>query len=106
MFCPECGTLMSSDEDGDMECPSCGYIESSENLEEVVVEYEMNEKEEIPVITDEDIEGTSDYKCPDCDVKTQLVQVPPSRGDEDFIEMYKCPKCGNVYRETSKQEAM
>jgi len=108
-FCPKCGTLMRIDrQTKEWYCPSCGYREpiTEEEKKKLRVTTKVNKPldDDIIVIDDEIGNGNiTRAHCPRCNREVEaffwVMHVPVSDGEDEEVIMYKCKKCGYVWRE-------
>lgn len=107
-FCPKCGSLMLPKKEGGttvLVCPRCGYVAQAkseyrhsqaisrrkEKMKMVVVD-EGSEKVGLPI--------ARGVKCPKCGNEEAYYEILQTRrADEPPTRIYKCTKCGYVWRE-------
>ncbi len=106
-FCPKCGSLMLPRRENDevvLACPRCGYSKKarSDYRHSQVV---TKRKEGRTVIVDEGASRIGlpiarGVKCPKCGNEEAYYEVLQTRrADEPPTRIYKCTKCGYVWRE-------
>ncbi|MCX8208597.1 MAG: transcription factor S [Sulfolobales archaeon] len=107
-FCPKCGSLMlPKREDGKtvLACPKCGYslrAESEYRHSQVVAR--RKERERLVVIDETSkkvgLPIAKGVKCPRCGNEEAYYEILQTRrADEPPTRIYKCSKCGYVWRE-------
>lgn len=109
MFHEKCGTLLkrqTTDGKTELYCPTCKeniprhLLRNNNNL---IVAKANDLKYKSALIQDDPNSAPIEHDCEKCgfDKAYELI-FPPIRGDEDETIMYKCGRCGNVYRENTK----
>lgn len=105
-FCPKCGSLMLPRREGGevvLVCPKCGYAKRAEsNYRHAQV---VARRKERTVVVDESASRVGlpiakGVKCPKCGNEEAYYEVLQTRrADEPPTRIYKCTKCGYVWRE-------
>ncbi len=106
VFC-ECGAILSTRGNNTFECFSCKRrITLDNNKSDFKLSFSKKDKGDLTVIIDEPVSGGAlvNRNCPNSCGSKEAIQFvkPPMYGDEDELELYKCTKCGCVYREASR----
>lgn len=102
MFCPECGSMMSKDEEGILECGSCGYKDKDKS--DTSMKEEVEQEDELEVVEDEGSTNKPvvEAKCEDCENEEAYFWTKQTRaGDEPATKFYECTECGHTWREYS-----
>ncbi|MEM0143305.1 MAG: hypothetical protein QXL94_05065 [Candidatus Parvarchaeum sp.] len=108
MFHDKCGSLLvrkKANETMEAYCPNCKeFIPSSMLRKSEPVINKANESRPFAIISDESKDNAPiERHCENCGFDRAYEYVmPPMHGDEDELIMYKCAKCGKVYRENTK----
>ncbi len=105
-FCPKCGSLMLPKRESGgavFVCPKCGHAERAESSYRH--SQVMSRRRERTVIVDESagrigLPVARGVKCPKCGNEEAYYEVLQTRrADEPPTRIYKCTKCGYVWRE-------
>jgi DNA-directed RNA polymerase subunit M len=98
-FCPRCGSVLIMKKKN-MGCPRCGY--SSKSKMKIKTSEKMNEKKEVAVIKDKDVEvyPIVDAECKKCgNNKAYFWTLQTRATDEAETKFFKCTKCNFTWRE-------
>ena len=98
-FCPRCGSVLVMKKKK-MGCPRCGY--SSKSKMKIKTSEKMNEKKEVAVIKDKDVEvyPIVDAECKKCGHNKAYFWTLQTRAtDEAETKFFKCTKCNFTWRE-------
>jgi DNA-directed RNA polymerase subunit M len=103
MFCPKCGSLLKTKQEGKktVQFCSCGY--SSKLKEETSFKEKVAKKEDIQVVEEkDDIHPLVDADCEKCGHDKAYFWLRQTRaGDEPETKFYKCEKCKHTWRDYS-----
>ncbi len=101
-FCDECGSMMQTDESGELwVCQSCDNRQPKDPDASFVVT-EGQEASEIIDVTDAENRGlpTTDARCPDCENDTAYWYMQQIRAaDESETRFFVCTDCEHKWRE-------
>ena len=108
-FCPKCGSILIPKKEGGkavLVCPKCGLkLEPQGNVRvRISKKLEHKETEKMYILdTDEIFKGVpkaTGVKCPKCGHdEAYYTIIQTRRADEPPTRIYKCTKCGHVWRE-------
>ncbi|RLG48973.1 MAG: transcription factor S [Thermoproteota archaeon] len=106
MFCPKCGSLLRPEKrDGSIVfvCPSCGYESSgSEGGPELATSISRAREETVALVESSAEVAAPKVKalCPNCGHnEAYMTMVQTRSADEPPTRIYRCVKCGYVWRE-------
>ncbi len=106
-FCPKCGSIMVPKKSGRTTvyvCPSCGYVKQSGNRIVLRKRVEHKETEKTFIIDSTEsyksLPKTTGVRCPVCEnTEAYYYVIQTRRADEPPTRIYRCTKCGHVWRE-------
>lgn len=107
-FCPKCGSLMLPKREGRnaaLMCPKCGYTkQGGPSYRHTQVVTRKKERERLVVVDESATRAglpiAKGVKCPKCGNEEAYYEVLQTRrADEPPTRIYKCIKCGYVWRE-------
>ena len=107
-FCPRCGSLLLPKKEGgetQLVCPKCGYAEQARSgYKHAQVVNRRKEREKLVVIDEAEAKTglpiARGVKCPRCGNEEAYYEILQTRrADEPPTRIYKCTKCGYVWRE-------
>lgn len=101
MFCPKCGSLLKTKEEGkkSIQYCSCGYTSKSKN--ETTFKEKVKQEEDIQIVQDkDDVHPIVNADCEKCGHDKAYFWSKQTRaGDEPETSFYKCEKCKHTWRD-------
>ncbi len=98
-FCPKCGAMLVL-KNKNFGCPRCSY--STKEKVELKVKEKLEEKQEIEVVKDKDVDILPKVfaECKKCKNNEAYFWTSQTRGsDETETRFFRCTKCNNTWRE-------
>ena len=98
-FCPKCGSILVQ-KLKNAGCPRCNY--SAKGKLNIKISEKVDEKREIPVITDkeQEVHPIVNEVCPKCDHdKAYFWTIQTRASDESETKFFKCVKCEHTRRD-------
>lgn len=104
IFCPDCGSILSPQEEGNktfMVCEGCGH--KSAGKDDILIYEKVNSDKKLEVLNEkDDVKVMPKIKedCPKCGYKTAYFWTVQTRaGDEAETKFFQCVKCDYRWRE-------
>ncbi len=106
-FCPKCGSLLVPRKEGSetvLVCPKCGYTKRGSSRRAQITS-RIERRGSGVVVVDEGASKAGlpvarGVKCPKCSNEEAYYEILQTRrADEPPTRIYKCTKCGYVWRE-------
>lgn len=103
MFCPKCGSLLKTKQDGKKTVQYCGCGYSSKLKEETKFTEKIQAQKDIEVVEENDeAHPLVDADCEKCGHDKAHFWLRQTRaGDEPETKFYKCEKCKHTWRDYS-----
>jgi len=106
-FCPKCGTMMVPKHEGGktvLICPKCGFKSEPQGNVRLSKRVIHRESERMYILDTEDlfkgVPKIKGVKCPNCGHdEAYYTIIQTRRADEPPTRIYKCVRCGRVWRE-------